>query len=312
MSETQRMHFVPKTYLKRFSIEKMKAGTKEYYINALSKNNIQGNIESRNVRRICKEDDLYKLPGDTEDERMLIENTYKKLYEDGYDALYKLMIDETRDQITHEERYSIVGFVVSLFFRNNAWNTFFNKAMNDVYEKAYNLSKANGKESFYFEDMVISLTGKTLDELKQENKIKDTPMIAVTAIQRIFELVRLRVNNDFISIVKTRGDFEFITSDNPVSFKGKNVNNRPIPFDPNNSLWLPIDANHLLQIEPWASELDWKMIGRTKDLIGFPGLIPSMSNNFQFHQASEYLLGTETGLKRFQEKPLGILEGRIK
>ncbi len=312
MSETQRMHFVPKTYLKRFSIEKMKAGTKEYYINALSKNDIQGKIEPRNIRRICKEDNLYKLPGETVDERMLIENIYKELYEDGYDTLYKLMVDETKDQITYKERYSIVGFVVSLFFRNNAWNNFFSTAMNDLYERAYNLSKANGKESFFFEDMEVSLIGKTLDELQQENKKEDTPMIAVTAIQRIFELVRLRVTNDFISIVKTRGDFEFITSDNPVSFKGKNVNHRPIPFDPNNSLWLPIDANHLLQIEPWASELDWKMIGRTKDLIGFPGIIPSMSNNFQFNQASEYLLGTETGLKKFQEKPHGILEGRIK
>ncbi len=61
---------------------------------AVSKNNIRGKIESRNIRRIGKEDDLYKLPGTTGDERMLIENAYKELYENGYDTLYKLMIDE--------------------------------------------------------------------------------------------------------------------------------------------------------------------------------------------------------------------------
>lgn len=136
MAETQRMHFVPRTYLKRFSDEKIKAGTKEYYINALEKKNITGKIEHRNIRRICYEENIYTLPGATESERLLIENLYKELYENGYDALYKLMIDDTKETITKEERYSIVGFVVSLFFRNNSWNIFFNSVMDDIYKKA--------------------------------------------------------------------------------------------------------------------------------------------------------------------------------
>jgi hypothetical protein len=312
MPEIQRMHFVPRTYLKRFSVEKIKAGTKEFYINALDKANILGKIESRNIKRICKEDNLYTMPGETEEERMSIENIYKHLYENGYDALYTLMIDGAREHITYEERYAIVGFIVSLFFRNNSWNNFFNKTLSEAYEKAYTLSKSNGKSSFYFEDMEVSIIGKTLDELMVENKKQDAPMIAMTMLQKILELVRLRVNNDFISIIKTKNEFEFITSDNPVFFKAKNTNFRPIPFDPNNSLWLPLDKNHLLQVEPWANELDWKMIGRNNDIIGFPGLIASMSNHFQFIQASKYILGTETGLTAFQKKPQGILTNRIK
>ena len=131
-------------------------------------------------------------------------------------------------------------------------------------------------------------------------------MIALETAQRIFELIRLRVNNDFISIVKARPGFEFITSDNPVSFKGHKVNQRPIPFDPTNSLWLPIDKDHLIQVQPWADQLDWTMIGRLNDG-PFPGLMTSMSNNFQFHQSSQYLLGTEIGLQKFREKPMGII-----
>ena len=307
MGEISKMHFVPKTYLKRFAVERIKAGTKHYYIYALEKSNLNGKIEERNTRRICVEEDLYALPGATEEERMLIENMYRELYENGYDNLYKLMTDDKREIITAEERYAIVGFVVSMFYRNNRWNNFFNGMMDDIYERAYLLSKANGKDSFYFEDKEVSIVGKTLEQLKEENRNQDRPMIAVTTMQRILALIRLRVNNDFISIVKARGNFEFITSDNPVCFKGKNVNNRPVPFDPNNSLWLPIDNDHLLQVEPWADQLDWTMIGRMHEPPGFPGLIASMNNNFQFNQCEKYLLGTETGLKKFQEKPMGIV-----
>ena len=273
MSETTRMHFVPRTYLKRFSTEKMKAGTKEYYISALdiSKfsgeefDTIKGEIKQRNIRRICVEDNLYLLPGETKEERLLIENLYQELYEDSYDALYKLLIDDKKDIITVEERYSIVGFVVSLFFRNNTWNNFMNRITSDIYDRAYLLSKANNQNSFFFEDKEISLVGKTLDELKSDNKKYNTPEHAMQTVQRIFELIRLRVNNDFISVIKARPGFEFITSDNPVSFKNHDISHRPIPFDPTNALWLPIDKDHMIQVQPWADQLDWAMIGKLND-----------------------------------------------
>ncbi len=317
MSETTRMHFVPRTYLKRFSTEKMKAGTKEYYISALdiSKfsgeefDTIKGEIKQRNIRRICVEDNLYLLPGETKEERLLIENLYQELYEDSYDALYKLLIDDKKDIITVEERYSIVGFVVSLFFRNNTWNNFMNRITSDIYDRAYLLSKANNQNSFFFEDKEISLVGKTLDELKSDNKKYNTPEHAMQTVQRIFELIRLRVNNDFISVIKARPGFEFITSDNPVSFKNHDISHRPIPFDPTNALWLPIDKDHMIQVQPWADQLDWAMIGKLNDG-PFPGTMTSMSNNFQLQQCGKYLLGTENGLNMFQQKPMGIIPKR--
>jgi hypothetical protein len=130
-------------------------------------------------------------------------------------------------------------------------------------------------------------------------------MVALITAQRIFQLIRLRVMNDFVSVVKARDGFEFITSDNPVSFKAANANQRPIPFDPTNTLWAPIDNTHLLQLHPWAHELDWKMLGRMKDG-PFPGLITSMNNDFQLRQSDKFLLGTRAALTSFQSKPMGI------
>src|SRR5690606_21040087 len=150
------------------------------------------------------------------------------------------------------------------------------------------------------------IVGKTLEELQKENRKQDRPMIALVTAQKIFELTRLRVLGDFVSIVKAKPGSEFITSDNPVTFKGKKTNQRPIPLDPTNSLWMPIDKDHLLQIEPWAGELDWKMLGRITSGI-LPDFVVPMNNNFQLQQSGKFLLGTESGLKNFQTKPMGII-----
>ncbi len=55
-------------------------------------------------------------------------------------------------------------------------------------------------------------------------------MIALNGVQRIFELTRMRVINDVVTVLKTED--LIVTSDNPVSFRGENVNIRPIPIDP--------------------------------------------------------------------------------
>lgn len=304
MGETRRMQYVPRTYLQNFAQQKRG----EYFINVLPKDS--NRIFETNIKNICVETDIYSLPGATEKERQLIENMYSELYEKGYDALYKLLTNETKETITTEERYSIVSFVVSMSYRNNSWGNFHNKLMDDTFEKAYSLTKDNGKDSFFFEDLEISIVGKTLEELQKENRKQDRPMIALVTAQKIFELTRLRVLGDFVSIVKAKSGSEFITSDNPVSFKGKKINQRPIPFDPTNSLWMPIDKDHLLQIEPWAGELDWKMIGRIKSGI-LPDVVVPMNNNFQLQQSGKFLLGTESGLKSFQTKPMGIIRARL-
>jgi len=131
--------------------------------------------------------------------------------------------------------------------------------------------------------------------------------MAAMAIEQTMQLTRLRVLNDFISIVKARDGFEFLTSDNPVSFKASGSPRRAIPFDPTNSLWMPIDSKHLLQLEPWADQLPGMTMGRMPDG-PFAGTMTSMNNSFQEAQCDKYLIGTMSGLKIFQANTLGIFK----
>ena len=219
---------------------------------------------------------------------------------------YEILTDKTRLTLTAKERYSIIGFVVSMFFRNVSWHNFYNKVLDDMLERVYRLTELNGRDTFYFGEEEISIAGKTLEELQKENKKQDRPMIALTQAQNIFQLIRLRLINDVITITKARPGFEFLTSDNPVSFKGANIRQRPVPFDPSNTLMIPIDKDHLLQLQPWVEkELDWNLLGRLSDM-PIPGMYASINNNFQSVQCDKFLLGTEAGLKAFQAKPEGI------
>lgn len=295
------MHYVPRVYLEKFS----KQRGDEYYICALEKQT--GKIFNPNTKNICVETDLYLLEGSTKDERQIIENLYNELFERSYNKIYKILVDDSREVITMEERYDIISFVVSMFYRNNIWNAGYNKFMDETLEKAYHLCKANEKDSFFFGEQEVSIAGKSLEELQKENRDKDRQMIALIAIQRIFELTRMRVINDVVNVVKTEN--LLVTSDNPISFRGENVNVRPIPIDPDNTLSLPIDDCHLLQLRPWGDKLDnnLTMLGRMPEFSIVSGVFAETNNQSQYNQAERFLLGTENGIKGFQHDPTGEL-----
>jgi len=301
MAETKRMHFVPRTYLKNFSIER---SPNEFFISALAKKMTSSPFET-NIKNICVEKNLYTLDGNSEEERQFIENLYNDLYEKNYGDLFKILTEENKVNVTPNERYSIIGFVVSMFYRNNSWSIGYNKFMDQTYEKVYHLSKENNNESFFFEEQEISIAGKSLEEIQKENRKKSNQYLAVIAVKKIFELIRLRYMNDVITIVKTLGNHEFITSDNPVTFRAENIKQRPLPIDPTNTLSIPIDKNHLLQLRPWGHELDKNMIGRLTEQSFISIITATINNQSQYLQSGKFLLGSKNSLMNFKPDPNG-------
>jgi hypothetical protein len=117
----------------------------------------------------------------------------------------------------------------------------------------------------------------------------------------------MRVINDVVTILKTED--LIVTSDNPITFRGENVNVRPIPIDPDNTLSLPIDDCHLLQLRPWGDKLDnnLTMLGRMSEFSIVSGIVADTNNQFQYKQADRFLLGTENGIRSFEYDPTGEL-----
>lgn len=291
MSETRAMHFVPRTYLKHFSIEESENA---FFIHAFKKQS--GEIIRTNIENICKKRDLYMLDGNTVEGRQLLENMYNDFFEVHYDNLYSILIDETRETLTMEERYDIISFVVSMFYRNNIWNVQFNSFIDEMLAKAYHASKQNDRDSFFFEEKELSIAGKSLEQLQKENKKQGTKMVALTGMQRIFKLTRMRILNDVVTVIKTSDNL--VTSDNPVSFRAEKREQHPIPMDPANVLTLPIDSNHLLQLRSIGHEVNRTMIGRIPPSFDSYAYLV-INNQYQHSQADRFVLGSESAIKSF-------------
>lgn len=302
MEETRRMHYVPRTYLKHFAELSGKATSPEYMIHAVLASELtEDKIKQINIKNVCLENDLYTLPGETLEERQFLEKMYSDLYETDYDILYALLTDDSKETLTPGQRHTIISFVVSMFYRNATWGNSYNKLMDETYAKVFALAEQSGQQSFFMDEKEISIAGKTLEEFQKENKKHDRPMVALVQAQKIFELVRIREINDIVTIVKLEDTaLEFVTGDNPVTLQDSHQQ-RPLPFDPANTLSIPIDSKHLLQLRPWAHEhqLETDTIWRM-DAHSIIAQATSMINkNFQAKQSTRFVMGSKVGLQSF-------------
>lgn len=295
MQEKKAQHYVPQTYLKRFAVMKKD----QFFLHRLCTPEFkETDIKSINIKNLCVQNRLYTLPGTTIQEKMLVEDFYSDVYERHYDGVYKKLIDETVSKITDEDRRVIIGMVVSLFYRNPFWHDFHNKIMADMFERAFRLSKENGKDYFIWNDEEISIKGKTVDDLKREYKQDTHPTLVITQARAAIKLLKLRLDYDGISITKVKSPgYEYLTSDRPVNIMDTN-GRHIIPMNPLNFFTLPIDSKHKLSLLPEChSENRYKIMRFVTD-----GNMETFSHNVQLaSKADRFIMGSEAGLKNFAE-----------
>jgi len=115
----KRQHYVPRTYLKNFS---SKQAGDEYCIKALPIENPQPEkIIELNIKNVCLERNLYTLPGENAEQKMLLEKFYSDEIEQHYNKIYGTLTDPTKRTITPEERELIISTVVTTFYRTTKW-----------------------------------------------------------------------------------------------------------------------------------------------------------------------------------------------
>jgi hypothetical protein len=291
--ETYRQHYVPRTYLKRFSLNRRN----EFFINAVPLSNLEEKrIYEANIAKICFEKNIYTLLGDTEEKRMLIENFYSENYETYYDKIYNILTDPNKKSITEEERELIISTVVTMFYRTSRWMNIHNDLVERSFYKIYGLCKQTGQDSFKFGGQNISIIGKTVKQLIKEYKIESRPIQAIEQLRIAFKLIRLRKASDAIYVIKLNDtDYEFITSDHPVTYSNINEG-KAIPFDPTNILSIALDNKHRLYLMPESDKATSHIISRTYVTGTACSLETLMANHDQFRNAERFLLGTSSSL----------------
>ena len=259
-------------------------------------------IFETSTANVCLQRDLYTLPGDTPEQRMLIEKFYAENYEAHYDRVYQILTDPKKRQLTEEERQLIISIVVTMFYRTTKWINQHNEFIGRVLEQGYQLAQEIGKNYILLDGEKISFEGKTVDQLRKELKTENRPGYVLTQLQLALRLIESRIANDGIQVGKLVDDgVEFITSDNPVSYY-RSDDSKPVPFDPNNIMELPLDNKHVLMLMPFAANED-KDIRNYISRVPYSGGICSTqkltSNHNQFLNSERFLIGTDNALRDY-------------
>lgn len=295
-NETVRQHYVPRTYLKHFSIKK----NEEYFIKALPTADCkEENIFEPNIANICLEKDLYTLPGKTAKQRMFIENFYSDNYENHYDHIYSILTDPERQNLSIQERQLVISTVVTMLYRTKKWVTQHNTLVNNILECMFSQCQQNNKDYFFLEKEKVFIKGKTIEQIKKEFKTESRPAQALTQLDVAIRLLEIRSIRDAILVLRLEDDNdEFITSDNPVIYA--NINGgHAAPFDPSNILKLPLDNKHILSLMPYSDESTKHLLLR-KNLTGAMCFAKKIASNYeQFCNSERFILGTNSALKEY-------------
>ena len=306
----KRQHFVPRTYLKHFGVQK----GDEYTIDVLPAQATEvSKIFNSNIKNVALEKHLYTLPGETNEQKMAVEKLYSEEFEAHYDNIYSILTNPNKIEITDEERRLIISTVVTMYYRTTKWVNLSRDLMSRVFEQAFFLCKKTGSDFFTFEGEKLSIAGKTVEEFTINfNKDRQPGMILIQ-LETAFKLINLRLKSDSICIVKIDNEkSELITSDNPVIASNDGAE-RFAPFDPTNTLELPIDSKHRLILIPECPENLQNRIFRRTSTLPFCDIEKLASNYSQMQNSEKFIFGSTNALKSYlvtkQESERPVEEG---
>lgn len=291
----KRQHFVPRTYLKHFAVEK----AQEYIISVLpSTAETTDKIFEANIKAIAVEKNLYTLPGETIEQKMAVEKFYSDEFEQHYNTIYNILIDSEKKVISQAERELIISTVVTMYYRTTKWVNASRGLMSRVFDQVFHLCKQTGKDYFTFEGEKISIAGRTLKEFTKDYNDERQPGMILAQLEAALKLIPLRLKNDAIMVVKLDEDDEFITSDNPViasNLSGEKF----MPFDPQNTLKIPLDNKHILMLIPEGIVGQENLIFRKTNKDAFSTMDKLVGNFEQMNNSEKFIFGSKTALESY-------------
>ncbi len=289
--ETKRQHFVPRTYLKNFSVERKE---NQFQIFAALKNN-SAKIFQSNIENVCVQKNLYTLPGETEEERMLLEKFYGDAYESEYNKMYEILTDDTCRNISTEDNAFIISSAITMFFRTTRLISEHNDLMYRVFKQLVQMCEQTSKEYFMFEDEKIFLNGRNAEQLLFDHKNESRVPQVITQLDVAQKLIRIR-RNDSVQVIKIQNNGpEYITSDNPVTLHNF-TSRHTAPFDPKNIISMPLDSHYKVVILPYQNPGFISRISHNDNM----SYSEVLTNGYEQLGSSErFILGTENGLNEF-------------
>ncbi len=279
-------HFIPKTYLKKFSHTQKKDA---FFVDVYDKTTGKF-INNMSVTNICVETDLYTLKNLEGDKKYKIEDFFSEKIESKYPSVYKILVLDKKKIITPEEKRLILYTTLSMYLRTP-------KALNKFVEFTSKLLQITQKNSenktIDFLGYSISIEGKSFNDIKREIKETNRVNYIKTQLALLDEIVEFKFF-DGITVIELVGNQEFITSDNPVEIRNTFDLDFHL-FDPKNSTYIPLDPKHALFIAPKDNDTIINEIFYQKDNF----VMHTTLNHSVYDNAERWIIGTKKGIKQF-------------
>lgn len=294
--ETNRQHFVPRTYLKHFGF-----GPKQDKIFVLGKHENNANrIRPQRVGEVCHQHKLYTMPGVTVAERMELENFYQ-LVEDDYNRLQALLTDPQVTTLSDADRTEILLTIGTMLHRTTRLLTIHKQVVDDALEQLYRLAEMTGATSFADG---YSIIGKSLAQVQAEMREQQQMQQVLTQLKVALRFVE--VSQDHFGIIVTTLDEdagEYLTSDNPVWIFA--LTEPRTAFNPSASLRLPIGPKHMVILQPIPTDCapdiadGLRHLLMREQVVGDNAKAQRLTANLILHENAErWLLGSQVELVR--------------
>ena len=301
MGDFQRMHFVPKTYMKRFGFSER--GTDK--IHMLTKNDFLGSVRTIGLSNICVENEIYSIakPGEMNDPA--IEHLFANIFDKEYSTIYNALVQDKLTSVTYTDLYSIIAWITSMFLRNQQTHNFILRNFEKHFVKKYQQAIDNGDENFTYRRHIIPINGKSLPELKAAVIPWNKPYVNGVLFQGIAETTESRSTDSIVSMLTLTTEAEFITSDNPVTTEWSRdysgVRNG------GHVRCIPLDNKHLLSLRPNHQQQDPFRIHKLEVLPEYEEQYVFARNQIQLKQSRLFTLGTSDALTAFQQQMRGVI-----
>jgi len=301
MGEYQRMHFVPKTYLKRFGFSVN--GTDK--IHMLSKKNFFGPVGTVGLSNVCVENGIYSIakPGEMNDPT--VEHLFTNIFDNEYSTIYDALIRDKLTTVTSTDLYGIIAWITSMFLRNQQTNNFILENFEKKFEEKYLQAIDNGDQGFTYLRHTIPINGRSLSELKAAVIPQNKSYVNALLFSGIAETTARRTADSIVSMLTLTTEAEFITSDNPVTTQWSR--NDGGVRNGGHVRCIPLDCKHLLSIRPNHQKLDPFFIHKINVLPEHEKDYVFERNQIQLKQSRLFTLGTCNSLTAFQEQMRSIV-----
>lgn len=280
-------HYVPRLYLKNFSVRK----GKEYFVDVHDKES--NRIFNTNIKKICAESNLYTLDKDSalNKDSLVFEKIYAEWIEPLYEQTYEILTNDKIFQINTIQRINILTSILQLYYRNpHILSDGLEKIKNDI--KLCFSNEGTKDEGFtylskYFkykdwnEALVISFFEKEFTKEYKERHLLET--------QKGIEFHK----NAVLEVSKIIDNGTFITSDNPIAI-GDIINQTRNILLKSKEFTLPLNYKYAIKIY----HDNTKKLNRIYR-IGIPHGNASSINSTIDKQRIRFIIGNQESFKQY-------------